>query len=223
MIELQQNDILFGRGPACYNRPGNKIFRKVIRSYTFLYCHHASAAMKRACIDKVWEELTTVGCRFLLRAFGGDHCLCLASDDIAKKKISHALRDSRKQMIDKVYERLNLRHLKSSPKQDANIISDIYFHENLVSQCNLQNNQVQCYGFCKDDCLRSLNNSSPSLLANFIDIFEVEKFNGIQHMNNNCVTSDGKNRDEYEFEGKEFYKQENSQKDSISYEYEGKK
>jgi hypothetical protein len=99
MIAIEPTDILFGRGPTYYNHTGNKIFRKVIKSYTIFYRNDTPKMMKRACINDVWEVLVSLGCRFLLRNSDADSSWFVSSDEDAKKKISHALRDYRYQLF----------------------------------------------------------------------------------------------------------------------------
>ena len=101
MIAFEPSDILFGRGPTYYNHPGNKIFRQIIKSYAIYYQNDIPKSMKRACIDMVWEALVSVGCRFLLLNSNADSCWIVASNEIARKKIGHSLRDSRSQKFDR--------------------------------------------------------------------------------------------------------------------------
>jgi hypothetical protein len=152
MIAFEPTDILFGRGPACYNQPGNKIFRKVIKLYSIHYQNEIPKVMKRACINKIWEELVVLGCRFLFQSVGKNDCWLVASEDIAKRKISHALRDSRSRPLDKDYlqeervtktnnitrARKNNQKTKAKARRETELSSRYIFHENRFPQQLLQ-------------------------------------------------------------------------------------
>ena len=159
MIAFEPTDILFRRGPTYYNHPGNKIFPQIIKSYTIYYQNDIPKPRKRACINMVWEAHVSVGCRFLLRNSGADSCWLVASDEIARKKICHSLRDSRSQIFDRCHvqekgvtmkcnvtnAQNNNKKLRDPPNRRIKISSDNDIQKSHFSQQFVQAMQGQYY------------------------------------------------------------------------------
>jgi hypothetical protein len=98
MTDIQPKDILLGRGPYCYMNPGNRIFRKVIRSYSTVYKRNTPRRVKKEIVESITRDLKTQGHRFLV------HSECLgawreASSSLVHAKIGHALRDARNNVV----------------------------------------------------------------------------------------------------------------------------
>jgi hypothetical protein len=199
MITFEPNDILFGRGPTYYNHPGNKRFRMVIKSYASIYRCDTPKMMKTAYIDKIWRELVAVGCRFLVRTSDEDSCWYVASDAVARKKISHALRDSRAQIFDKdlleekeedgkkcntiqTQERHKIQKALPESKINLNHFSQPIL-QRMQSQCCVSkcqsDNFVSCMSIdCMSCCLSWLNELPLKSLSSLIDIVDFENVSG---------------------------------------------
>jgi hypothetical protein len=102
MTNIEDIDILFGRGPKCYNHQGNKMFREIIKRNAVNYHPKAPKLLKTACINEIFSQFANTGCRFLVRSSEQDKSWIEASDEVAKKKISHAFRDYRKDLFDTI-------------------------------------------------------------------------------------------------------------------------
>ena len=72
MIDIEANDVLFGRGPLCYRNPGNIAFRNLIKSHVASYARCAPRALKRKIVQILISEAQKQGCRFLVRAKSSD-------------------------------------------------------------------------------------------------------------------------------------------------------
>jgi hypothetical protein len=94
MTDIQPKDILLGRGPVCYMNPGNKTFRKVIRTYFTMYTRSIPREVKREIVESITKSLRMQGHRFLILSVesGTWH---EASSSLVHSKVSHALRDAR--------------------------------------------------------------------------------------------------------------------------------
>ena len=86
-------DIMLGRGPTCYNNPGNRLFRKVVKANAIYYKSKARRKDKAALVVLLISKLEAKGCRFLHRSSCGTWVEALST--IVKKKVGHALRDAR--------------------------------------------------------------------------------------------------------------------------------
>jgi hypothetical protein len=92
------------------------MFRKLIKSNAISYHPNAPKLLKTACIDKVWSQLVSIGCRFLVRSSESDKSWVEASDHVAKQNISHAFRDYRKGLFDSI-ERPGINKYKCNTKK----------------------------------------------------------------------------------------------------------
>lgn len=100
---VRQKDILLGRGPACYNHPGNVKFRSCLRVHVSCYEKEASHREKRAMVQHLIAELQDKRrCRFL-RFCSKKVKWVQASLQQVKAKIEHGLRDARQQLADESY------------------------------------------------------------------------------------------------------------------------
>ncbi|KAI2511883.1 hypothetical protein MHU86_2399 [Fragilaria crotonensis] len=71
MLLIQPTDILLGRGPGCYNNPGNMVFRKMVKEYAFHYTNTALRREKTAVVKMLIIKLEALGYRFLQRSSTG--------------------------------------------------------------------------------------------------------------------------------------------------------
>ena len=86
-------DIMLGRGPTCYNNPGNRVFRKLVKEHVELYKNEARRREKSALVKMLISKLSTKGYRFLHRSATGTWVE--APTHIVEKKVGHGLRDAR--------------------------------------------------------------------------------------------------------------------------------
>ena len=93
MTCIRSTDIMLGRGPTCYNNPGNRIFRKLIKEHVVFYKNQASRKEKAAVVTMLVSKLEAQGCRFLHQASLG--IWAEAPSHIVKSKVGHGLRDAR--------------------------------------------------------------------------------------------------------------------------------
>ena len=93
MAYTRPTDIMFGRGPTCYNNPGNRVFRKLIKEHVVYYKNRASRKEKADVVKMVVSKLEAQGCRFLHQPMHG--IWVEAHSHIVKRKVGHGLRDAR--------------------------------------------------------------------------------------------------------------------------------
>ena len=86
-------DIMLGRGPTCYNNPGNRVFRKLVTANAIYYKSKARRKDKAALVELLISKIEANGCRFLHRSSCGTWVEALTT--MVKKKVGHALRDAR--------------------------------------------------------------------------------------------------------------------------------
>lgn len=86
-------DIMLGRGPTCYNNPGNRAFRKLIKENVVHYKNQARRRDKAALVTLLVSKLEAMGCRFLCRSPLG--LWVEAPCQMVKQKVGHGLRDAR--------------------------------------------------------------------------------------------------------------------------------
>ena len=85
-------DILIGRGPECFNNPGNEMFRNYINQNAGRYQHTVRRREKASIVKSLVAELEVKGCRFLIRSFTGTWVQ--ASARLIEKIASNELRDA---------------------------------------------------------------------------------------------------------------------------------
>ncbi|KAI2504338.1 hypothetical protein MHU86_10103 [Fragilaria crotonensis] len=60
MTLIQPTDIMLGRGPTCYNNPGNRVFRKLVKEHAVFYTNKArrkeKAALVKLLVSKIEEK-----------------------------------------------------------------------------------------------------------------------------------------------------------------------
>jgi hypothetical protein len=186
ITKFKSTDVFFGRGPSCYNQPGNKIFRSVIRPYIPNYHLKSPISLKRACIKRILEELASHDCRFLVRESEYSNDWVVASDDIVKKKIGHTLRDYRSIGMN---DTLNVKsRIKPLPKQRKHAIANIDDLEYMLmhntchvadrQQCGSKHNNTNVMIPMKTTCMNCplewLNDLSLRSLTKLIDKLQVE-------------------------------------------------
>ncbi|KAI2504333.1 hypothetical protein MHU86_10098 [Fragilaria crotonensis] len=86
-------DIMLGRGPTCYNNPGNRVFRKLVKEHVEHYKNEARRREKAALVKMLISKLRAKGYRFLHRSATGTWID--APPHIVEKKVGHGLRDAR--------------------------------------------------------------------------------------------------------------------------------
>lgn len=94
MSLILPTDIMLGRGPTCYNNPGNKVFRKLVKEHVEHYKTEARRREKAALVKKLVSELSAKGYRFLHRRSATGPWV-EAPPHIVEKKVGHGLRDAR--------------------------------------------------------------------------------------------------------------------------------
>ncbi|KAI2512518.1 hypothetical protein MHU86_1971 [Fragilaria crotonensis] len=93
MTSIQPKEIMLGQGSTCYNNPGNKAFRKVIKKHVIYYKNQASRKEKAALVKWLVSKLTAKGYRFLQQSTTGTYVE--APPRLAENKVAHSLRDAR--------------------------------------------------------------------------------------------------------------------------------
>ena len=61
----RNKDILFGRGPDCWNHDGNKNFRITIANFQEIYHSISNRAKKVELVAKILDDIQAAGARFL--------------------------------------------------------------------------------------------------------------------------------------------------------------
>ena len=92
-VVIQPTDIMLGRGPTCYNNPGNRLFRKLIKENAIYYKSQARRKEKAALVTRLIDELEAKEFRFLHRSLCGTWVE--APTKVVEKKVGHGLRDAR--------------------------------------------------------------------------------------------------------------------------------
>ena len=93
MTVIQPTDIMLGRGPTCYNNPGNRVFRDMIKEHVANYKSDARRKEKAAVVQVLVSKLESEGYRFLHRSTAG--IWVEAPPRLVKNKVGHGLRDAR--------------------------------------------------------------------------------------------------------------------------------
>jgi hypothetical protein len=94
MKDVNDEDVLLGRGPFCYRHPGNIAFRNLIQDHVANYARCAPRQAKKKIVQKLISKAQKQGSRFLVRdKDSGDWCQ--AHPYLVEAKVSHALRDAR--------------------------------------------------------------------------------------------------------------------------------
>ncbi|KAI2512517.1 hypothetical protein MHU86_1970 [Fragilaria crotonensis] len=93
MTLIQPTDIMLGRGCTCYNNPGNKVFRKVLKEHVIHYRNQALRREKAALVKMLVSKLEAMGYRFLQQSSTGTWIE--APPHLAENKVAHCLRDLR--------------------------------------------------------------------------------------------------------------------------------
>jgi hypothetical protein len=96
--EIDANDILFGRGSAFYNNPGNVAFRKMIHVELVKYSIHAARSVKGDIIQSLIAKAKEQGRRFLVCSLENGIWV-EAHPTLIRSKVSHALRDARHALL----------------------------------------------------------------------------------------------------------------------------
>ncbi|KAI2504337.1 hypothetical protein MHU86_10102 [Fragilaria crotonensis] len=84
---------MLGRGPTCYNNPGNRVFRKLVKEHVTHYKNEARRKEKAALVQLLVSKIEGNGYRFLHRSTAGTWVE--APPHIVKNKVGHGLRDAR--------------------------------------------------------------------------------------------------------------------------------
>jgi hypothetical protein len=101
MINIEPKDVLLGRGPICYQNPGNVMFRKLINEHYKTYNLTTPRLMKKYIVKALIDKIHGMGIRFLVRS-ANERSWHLAHPHLVQAKVSHALRDARIVNIDRV-------------------------------------------------------------------------------------------------------------------------
>eukprot|EP00980_Cylindrotheca_fusiformis_P028381 scaffold22596_cov131-Cylindrotheca_fusiformis.AAC.10 len=93
ILRADTRDILFGRGKAFNNHPGNKRMREIVDKYRRTF-QAMNRGEKRTVVRIVYSELIEGGARFLKRKKGDDEWMEVCAD-LAMEKVGHSLRCKR--------------------------------------------------------------------------------------------------------------------------------
>lgn len=92
-LEIQPNDVLFGRGKTVVEHPGNLRFRSIVGVRMEEY--EAASRLEKTCMtENIVQLVKDANGRFLKRDDGGDWEE--VDDETARKKVAHAFRNRRK-------------------------------------------------------------------------------------------------------------------------------
>ena len=92
-LRPNSGDVLFGRGRAIIDHPGNAQFRQIVDHYMLKY--EASGRLQKTCIADIIVRLVKNSCgRFLKK--NEDGSWDEVDDSAARKKVAHAFRNRRK-------------------------------------------------------------------------------------------------------------------------------
>jgi hypothetical protein len=91
--EINENDILFGRGRGLQRYPGNLRMREIIDKHKSIY-HTLTKAQKRKFAESIYDDLVAGGARFLKRATGGSEWV-IVDVFVAQQKVLNTLRCTR--------------------------------------------------------------------------------------------------------------------------------
>jgi hypothetical protein len=93
MTLIKPTDIMLGRGSTCYNNPGNKVFRQVLKEHVMHYRNQALRKEKAALVKMLVSKLEAMGYRFLQQSTTATYVE--APPHLAENKVAHCLRDLR--------------------------------------------------------------------------------------------------------------------------------
>ena len=99
-FNVNDKDILLGRGTAAQSHPGNQFFRDLITSNKLAYVN-ANPPEKKNIIRELAEHLESEGHRFMKRDVGGLSSWSQISYEDSKKKIGQALRENAPEILKK--------------------------------------------------------------------------------------------------------------------------
>lgn len=105
--------ILLGKDRGVFNHSGNKKFREIICAHVQEYMN---AHMKPFLAHRMFDEMEKVGYRFLRKDKAAKTGWIIISDDDARGKINHALRDKVREIKKATKRETPLRVSKSSNK-----------------------------------------------------------------------------------------------------------
>jgi hypothetical protein len=95
-FQLTPFDVVCGRGKGSYNRPGNKLFRKIVHNHVDEYLAAKSKldkSMVLSCIvDQVREQNN--GCTRFVKQRRDNKTWYEIGDDLAREKVGHAIREA---------------------------------------------------------------------------------------------------------------------------------
>jgi hypothetical protein len=88
-------DVVCGRGKGSYNRPGNRRFRAIVQQHTDEYQGARSKMEKTMVLNRIMDRVQAQnqGTTMFLKV-GKDGLFTVISDDNAREKVGHAIRES---------------------------------------------------------------------------------------------------------------------------------
>jgi hypothetical protein len=103
MSQAMPTIVYLGRGSNCYNKPGTKKYRNIIKQYAQDFCPNATKSHKTDFIDYVWSQMYVQGFHFVVSSNSEDNQIIWEEISIveAKRRIGHALRDHRKRYFER--------------------------------------------------------------------------------------------------------------------------
>jgi hypothetical protein len=87
-------DVICGRGKGSYNKPGNKRFRALVKTYLNDYISARTKFAKSAVLQDILNHVRASGGRFIKYSKHHQPGWSELSDDQAREKVGHAVRES---------------------------------------------------------------------------------------------------------------------------------
>jgi hypothetical protein len=91
VYEVNDTDIILGKGWGIQNRPGNKRMREIVEKYKEVY-HTLNRERKQMLLKKAYDEIRANGARFLKKVEGEERVWVIVDSPICIQKISHTFR-----------------------------------------------------------------------------------------------------------------------------------
>lgn len=91
--EIRSTDVLFGRGKFEREHPGNRRMKELLDLYRVAYQTTPDRRMKFAISKVIVDTIKNNGNRFL-KYNTTNQCWCAVEDNVARHKVSHAMRDT---------------------------------------------------------------------------------------------------------------------------------
>jgi hypothetical protein len=98
------NDVLLGRGAACWNHPGNRDFREIVVKYLKAYENARLRVEKTLIVTEILDQVHAKGGRFLKKDLASKKWYIVENQQ-AIEKTGHAIRDKKAVLVKKEYHK----------------------------------------------------------------------------------------------------------------------